>query len=308
MAKAFALLLLFAGAAAFVLVSVMPYPIEIDWTAPEPQLSDAATAPITASRAEPAVTSESRQAFVPPSPVRTVPAEVVTLAQRAVEPVARMPMPASSRPVPLPGDRVTIARELQRELRRVGCYDGEINGVWTPATRRASKAFTDRINAALPNDEPDLILLRLAQDQQDKVCGAACPAGQAFASDGRCVPTAVLGARKAPFAARAGAPSAPAAGPVIIGRSSTRTIEAPTPSQPTFAARPLVPGGPQLKKGPAPTNDQPPPAGPGLLGLAPASAVSPGPSPRPAAPTQPAPARIIGFGPGVFRQVEKTGF
>lgn len=298
MAKAFALLLLFAGAAAFVLVSVMPYPIEIDWTAPEPQLSDAAAAPAAASQVEPVVVLESRQALAPPSPVRTVLPEVVTLAHRAVEPAARMSVPASPKASPLPGDRVTIARELQRELRRVGCYDGEINGVWTPATRRASKAFTERINAALPNDEPDLILLRLAQDQQDKVCGAACPAGQAFASDGRCIPTAVLGARKAP--------PLPAAGPVIIGRSSMRTIEAPTP--PAFAARPWVPGGPQLKKGPVLTNDQPPPAGPGLLGLAPATATLPGPSPRPAGPTQPAAARIIGFGPGVFRQVEKNGF
>jgi hypothetical protein len=295
MAKAFALLLLFAGAAAFVLVSVMPYPIEIDWTAPEPQLSDAAAAPAAASQVEPVVVLESRQAFAPPSPVKTVLPEVVTLAQRAAEPVAKMPATLPPRAVPLPGDRVTIARELQRELRRVGCYDGEINGVWTPATRKASKTFTERINAALPNDEPDLILLRLAQDQQDKVCGAACPAGQAFASDGRCVPTAVLGARRAP-------PS-PEAGPVIIGRSSIRAIEAPTPSQPA-----LVLGGPQLKKGPVLTNDQPPPAGPGLLGLAPATATSPGPPQRHAGPTQPASARIIGFGPGVFRQVEKNGF
>src|SRR5262249_4147212 len=28
-------------------------------------------------------------------------------------------------------DRVSLTRELQRELKRVGCYDGEVSGVWS---------------------------------------------------------------------------------------------------------------------------------------------------------------------------------
>src|SRR5689334_17853847 len=34
-------------------------------------------------------------------------------------------------------DRSQLARELQKELRRVGCYEGEINGGWTQSTKRA---------------------------------------------------------------------------------------------------------------------------------------------------------------------------
>ena len=48
------------------------------------------------------------------------------------------------------------------------------------------KEFTDRVNAALPLDQPDYVQLTLIQSHGDKVCGA-CPAGQALSASGRCV-------------------------------------------------------------------------------------------------------------------------
>ena len=78
----------------------------------------------------------------------------------------------------IPKDRDSLARELQKELRRVGCYEGELNGAWTPMTKRAMKAFTDRVNATLPVDEPDTILYSMVQGQQDRVCGKPCPVGE----------------------------------------------------------------------------------------------------------------------------------
>ena len=65
----------------------------------------------------------------------------------------------ATRAVAVPNDRASLARALQRELQRVGCYDGEINGNWSTSTRMAMKAFTDRVNASLPTDAPDYILL-----------------------------------------------------------------------------------------------------------------------------------------------------
>ncbi|MGQ0456633.1 MAG: hypothetical protein ACT4OU_06190 [Hyphomicrobium sp.] len=94
-----------------------------------------------------------------------------------------------------PGDAVTraeLARDLQRELIRVGCYGGEINGAWTASTRRAMAAFNERVNATLPITEPDYILLTLVQGQSGVVCGASCPSGEVAAADGRCVPHAVV--------------------------------------------------------------------------------------------------------------------
>jgi hypothetical protein len=118
-------------------------------------------------------------------------AVVVVLPQRAGEP-ARTPVAEPSRSVHLPGDRVALTRELQRELKRVGCYEGEISGFWTPSSRMAMKGFTDRVNARLPIDQPDYILLKLVQSQNDKVCGKPCPTGLAAAQDGRCVSEATL--------------------------------------------------------------------------------------------------------------------
>lgn len=127
-----------------------------------------------------------------PKNVAATPAKstFVATAQRTQETA----MPAAPKPVLaiVPGDRTGLVRELQRELRRVGCYDGEVNGTWTPAARRAMKVFTDRVNASLPVDQPDYILLKLVQGSSERTCGAGCPAGQGAAADGRCLPNAVI--------------------------------------------------------------------------------------------------------------------
>ena len=94
-----------------------------------------------------------------------------------------------------PGDptqRANLARDLQRELKRVGCYDAEIDGDWGGASKRAMSAFTDRVNATLPVDDPDYILLTLLQGHQGAACGRDCPSGQGLNEDGRCIPRAIL--------------------------------------------------------------------------------------------------------------------
>ncbi|MEQ1669932.1 MAG: peptidoglycan-binding domain-containing protein [Hyphomicrobium sp.] len=96
---------------------------------------------------------------------------------------------------PRPGDsetRAALASDLQRELKRVGCYGGEITGTWTPSTKRAMSAFMDRVNATLPVDEPDYILLTLVQGHTAVACSADCPSGQVYSNAGRCVPNAVV--------------------------------------------------------------------------------------------------------------------
>ncbi len=88
------------------------------------------------------------------------------------------PRPPEAKPKPPPAtsnidpnDRVALARALQRELKRVGCYSGEITGAWTTSTRMAMRAFTERVNATLPIDKPDPVLLSLVQGhQQGDVC------------------------------------------------------------------------------------------------------------------------------------------
>ena len=92
----------------------------------------------------------------------------------------------------VPRGRDAIGRELQKELKRVGCYAGELNGVWTTSTRQAMKAFTERVNAKLPTNEPDSILLALVQGHPNRVCGAPCPWGQGLSRTLQCTPNALL--------------------------------------------------------------------------------------------------------------------
>jgi hypothetical protein len=86
----------------------------------------------------------------------------------------------------------TSALELQRELERVGCYAGELDGIWAAASQRAMKAFTNRVNAELPTNKPDAILLALVQAHPEKVCGVPCPRGQTLTADGQCMPDALI--------------------------------------------------------------------------------------------------------------------
>lgn len=88
--------------------------------------------------------------------------------------------PSVPQPVILevPADKASLTRALQRELKRVGCYSGDISGVWTTSSRMAMKSFVDRANAALPIDNPDAVLLSLVRNHEGPACAIECPTGQ----------------------------------------------------------------------------------------------------------------------------------
>jgi hypothetical protein len=90
-----------------------------------------------------------------------------------------------------PLSQFAIAREAQKELRRLGCYEGESSGIWTPSSRLAAQRFVDRVNAKLPADKPDEILLALLRDQSGAICGQ-CQRDEARDPSGRCMPTALI--------------------------------------------------------------------------------------------------------------------
>jgi hypothetical protein len=152
------------------------------------------------------VASEGMRAYLrrPTTPVEPgedqAASAVVTIVKRNHAPIDNTSAATTRWATPVPGDRTSLVGELQRELRRVGCYDGALNESWTLATRTAMKTFTNRINAILPIDKPDQILLTLVKGYGDRVCGVACPPGEGLANDGRCLPNVVLAlaAKKAP--------------------------------------------------------------------------------------------------------------
>jgi hypothetical protein len=205
----------------------------------------------------------------------------VTSTQHKHEPAVRYAV-APQRP--LPSDGVALARELQRELKRVVCYDGEINGAWTTAARKAMKAFTERVNASLPVEKPDYVLLTLVRAHQGQACGRACPTGQGAADDGRCVPNAILAqtAKKVSehgwaVAVETDTRQRERSGPVITGWQTSTSAAASLASVPPLEGRMAL-------SGPGGTLNEPRTVRP----VAPASLAKEGSgAPTPPAPTPP---------------------
>jgi len=216
------------------------------------------TAPVASMPPQQPVEAKAHQARVValPAPQEAAPSGEDLSAKPEARPVAKVPPPPAQAAQPLPRpaakvvaqptggptalppprmpvgqdtvvgsgpplDRGGLTREIQRQLKRVGCYNGDINGVWTPSVRRSMKAFTDRVNATLPVEQPDYILLVIVQNHRDKACGQGCSPGENAAGDGRCVPKAIiaLGAKKqavpdAPSPAKVETTAAAAAAPL----------------------------------------------------------------------------------------------
>jgi hypothetical protein len=150
--------------------------------------------------------------------------------------------------VTVSNDPAAVARALQTELRRVGCYSGESTGIWSPQSRSAMKAFMDRVNASLPFDRPDFILLSLVRAHEGTACGAPCPAGQVMNADNRCLPQAIVAKanRKASGNAVAHArPAQPAPGavpsPSPVVRERLPDVVASAPPPPPTMAEPRQP-------------------------------------------------------------------
>jgi len=111
-----------------------------------------------------------------PRPAKLEAQAVVVLPQRADQSRTNAPLPAIPAPPP-PRDMDSLVREIQRHLIRVGCYSGDVSGRWSAQSRLAMQAFTDHVNAKLPVDRPDHILLRLIEGHQGRACGALEPKG-----------------------------------------------------------------------------------------------------------------------------------
>ena len=157
-----------AIAAAFAPVSWSPEP------APLPQLVSDVIAPVVVE-ARPGKRAETGEPPEDSQPALPEPTTVL-LPSRSKEQVKASPKPY---------EPLGLVRDLQRELKRVGCYPHEIDGAWTSGTRRAMKDFTDRVNAALPVERPDAAQLVLLQRHPEIVCREDCRLGESSA-DSRC--------------------------------------------------------------------------------------------------------------------------
>lgn len=76
--------------------------------------------------------------------------------------------------------RAALARDIQAELARLGCYAGPVDGGWSPETQRAAGLFVTEANARIPVSEPDFALFSLAKTAtENEACGPAITVAQA---------------------------------------------------------------------------------------------------------------------------------
>ena len=167
------------------------------------------------------------------------PPVIISAPQRSAAQNAEMRGEEPQRIFSLPNDRSRLASALQRELQRVGCYDREINGVWTTSSRMAMQTFLERVNAALPFDEPDVILLSLVQAHKGTACGRVCPTGESLSRAEQCPPNPPRSAKLEPDERTADGlkplttgslPASPTSAPTLRG------TPAPTPVGPALGS------------------------------------------------------------------------
>ena len=89
-------------------------------------------------------------------------------------------------PPPLSGD---LARDLQKELRRVGCYSGVIDGDWGKNSKTALLEFQNHAGTKLASLEPSRPALMAVTERERRVCPLVCGKGYKIKDD-RCVEVA----------------------------------------------------------------------------------------------------------------------
>jgi len=128
--------------------------------------SEIATRPVAPDAIQAAAQGAWRTILHSAPPADPAPTTVIV-----VQRVVRTAVPLATDRASSAGDRTFLIRDIQRELKRAGCYEGETHGVWTKSTRDAMERLTELVNAKLPTQEPDIVLLSLARGYgQDKSC------------------------------------------------------------------------------------------------------------------------------------------
>lgn len=147
--------------------------------------------------------------------------------------------PAQQEPKP---DQRALTRDLQTELKRVGCDPGAADGVWSPKSRQSLDQFNRRTGITLDTKVATIGALDAVKTQRGRICPLVCGAGQRVEGE-QCVavpaaakPRSKQEAMRSQEPKRAG-PKPPPNRPVRTGRPVEREEEiivrgGPPPSGP----------------------------------------------------------------------------
>ncbi|MCV0396085.1 MAG: caspase family protein [Rhizobiaceae bacterium] len=79
-----------------------------------------------------------------------------------------------------------LARGLQRELVRVGCMRGSVDGIWGPLSRSSLERYAKAEELTLTSLDPNIGLLDRLRGQKGRICPLVCRATEVVSGD-RCV-------------------------------------------------------------------------------------------------------------------------
>lgn len=163
------------------------------------RLATAAPAAPTDQPPAAAASAPAATAVTTPEPTLTQPAPPGPGPQ---DPPAATGSPAVATPPPaLDVANAEAALALQRELKRVGCYDGPLDGSWGPGSAQAFREFLQHSRAG-PAATPTAAHLEQARAATGRICPLACGPDERIVGD-RCVAIAKPAPpRKAPAAAK----------------------------------------------------------------------------------------------------------
>jgi len=84
-------------------------------------------------------------------------------------------------------DPQMLARDLQTELKRLGCLSGEVDGDWGEKSKAALQNFTRHANLSIPSDAPSAAALNAASAMKERACPLVCDGDERMVN-GRCMP------------------------------------------------------------------------------------------------------------------------
>jgi hypothetical protein len=170
----------------------------------EPPLSQSSA---TATRPRPEVRMVASPAFAaataaqPPDPALNrspppVPSAAAASheADKSQQTAAVSPTEPSVRASPL-SIQFIIARELQGELSRVGCYSGNIDGDWNAASRRALQNFNKHAGTKFDVQFANLNALGVIRSRISRICPLVCDRGSRVRGN-RCVEIEIASGRR----------------------------------------------------------------------------------------------------------------
>jgi hypothetical protein len=90
--------------------------------------------------------------------------------------------PALSPPV----DRKEIARSVQLELKRLGCFDGAVNGEFNASTKTALRNFANLVAVSVGENDPTIETLKTIRGFDKRICPLVCGPNERVDGD-RCI-------------------------------------------------------------------------------------------------------------------------